>query len=81
VRDDATTVSHETLRVSLKAAQRRANLKTSAARHVLRHTFCSHLAMNGASVTAIQRPAGHRQLSTTTEHMHLSRRTEAMGAQ
>lgn len=40
--------------------------------HVLRHTFCSHLAMRGAPVTAIQQLAGHRDLSTTMRYMHLS---------
>ena len=72
LRDDGTTVSQETLRGWLKVAQRRANLKANGAKHVLRHTFCSHLAMNGASVTDIQRLAGHRQLSTTMQYMHLS---------
>jgi site-specific recombinase XerD len=40
--------------------------------HVLRHTFCSHLAMRGAPVRVIQGLAGHRDLSTTVRYMHLS---------
>ena len=40
--------------------------------HVLRHTFCSHLAMRGAPARAIQELAGHRDLSTTQRYMHLS---------
>ncbi len=40
--------------------------------HMLRHTFCSHLAMRGASARAIQELAGHRDLSTTQMYMHLS---------
>jgi site-specific recombinase XerD len=39
---------------------------------MLRHTFCSHLAMNGVPVRAIQELAGHRHLSTTMRYMHLS---------
>ena len=39
---------------------------------MLRHTFCSHLAMNGVPVRAIQEVAGHRHLSTTMRYMHLS---------
>lgn len=38
----------------------------------LRHTFCSHLAMHGASPKAIQELAGHRDLATTQRYMHLS---------
>ena len=40
--------------------------------HVLRHTFCSHLAMQGAPARAIQELAGHAKLTTTMRYMHLS---------
>ncbi len=40
--------------------------------HVLRHTFCSHLAMRGAPARAIQELAGHHDLTTTQRYMHLS---------
>jgi integrase len=40
--------------------------------HVLRHTFCSHLAMRGAPARAIQELAGHQDLVTTQRYMHLS---------
>jgi site-specific recombinase XerD len=40
--------------------------------HILRHTFCSHLAMQGASGKAIQELAGHQELSVTHGYMHLS---------
>lgn len=40
--------------------------------HVLRHTFCSHLAMRGGAARAIQELAGHRDLVTTQRYMHLS---------
>jgi site-specific recombinase XerD len=50
---------------------RRANLRTTGP-HMLRHTFCSHLAMRGAPAHAIQELAGHRELSTTQQYMDLS---------
>jgi integrase len=56
----------------IAAAQRRAGLPASGALHVLRHTFCSHLAMRGAPAKAIQELAGHAHLSTTLRYMHLS---------
>jgi site-specific recombinase XerD len=40
--------------------------------HILRHTFCSHLAMRGAPVRAIHELAGHQDLKTTQRYMHLS---------
>lgn len=40
--------------------------------HILRHTFCSHLAMRGAPARAIQELAGHQDLGTTQRYMHLS---------
>jgi integrase len=40
--------------------------------HILRHTFCSNLAMRGAGARAIQELAGHRSITTTQRYMHLS---------
>jgi integrase len=52
-------------------AARRANLRNKGV-HVLRHTFCSHLAMRGAATRAIQELAGHQEIVTTQRYMHLS---------
>jgi site-specific recombinase XerD len=52
-------------------AARRANLRNVGV-HVLRHTFCSHLASAGAATRAIQELAGHQDLVTTQRYMHLS---------
>jgi integrase-like protein len=40
--------------------------------HMLRHSFCAHLATRGAPTRAIQELAGHRDLTTTQRYMHLS---------
>jgi len=49
---------------------RQANVKAGV--HILRHTFCSHLAMQGCPARAIQELAGHTDLTTTQRYMHLS---------
>ena len=54
----------------VRRVARRANVKPGV--HVLRHSFCSHLAMRGAPARAIQELAGHQDLSTTQRYMHLS---------
>ena len=56
---------------AIRAAQRIAQTEVAGV-HVLRHTFCSHLAMRGAPARAIQELAGHADLSTTQRYMHLS---------
>ena len=66
-------VSDDNLREYHKSAQRRAGLPyRTGALHILRHTFCSHLAMRGAPGKAIQELAGHEDLKTTMRYMHLS---------
>jgi integrase len=64
-------------------AERRAGLAVGTARevrdsaggiHVLRHTFCSHLAIAGVPAMAIKELAGHADLATTQRYMHLSPR-------
>lgn len=56
----------------MRRAQKRAGLKVTGGIHILRHTFCSRLAMLGAPAKAIQELAGHQNLSTTQRYMHLS---------
>jgi integrase len=56
---------------AIRGAQRVAGLAESGV-HLLRHTFCSHLAMKGAPARAIQELAGHADLTTTQRYMHLS---------
>src|ERR1700730_5710844 len=56
----------------MRRLQRRARLKETGQLHILRHTFCSRLAMAGASTMAIKELAGQQQISTTQRYMHLS---------
>ena len=60
----------------VRRAASRAKVPTGV--HILRHTFCSHLAMRGAPGKAIQELAGHQELSMTQRYRHLS--PAALGA-
>jgi hypothetical protein len=40
--------------------------------HIQRHTFCSHLAMQGASMRGVQELVGHQSLAMTQRYSHLT---------
>jgi site-specific recombinase XerD len=69
--DDAKPFTRQIVQTRAKRAARKARVAHEGV-HVLRHTFCSHLAMRGAPVRAIQELAGHKDLSMTQRYMHLS---------
>jgi integrase len=70
--DDLGVPTHKIVRMWMERAQRKANLPVTGGVHILRHSFCSHLAMQGAPAKAIQELAGHANLTTTMRYMHLS---------
>jgi integrase len=43
--------------------------------HDLRHTFCSRLAQNGASLKVIQEAAGHKTIQMSARYAHLDQTT------
>jgi integrase len=69
--DDGTPLTEGQVQGLVRRAARRAGLFNNGP-HMLRHTFCSHLAMLGAPPRAIQELAGHQDLTTTQRYMHLS---------
>lgn len=70
--EDGSGIGRKAVHEWMEKAQHRAGLPSTGAFHILRHTFCSHLAMQGATAKAIQELAGHQDLSTTQRYMHLS---------
>jgi integrase len=70
-RKDGHPLTQKNIRDLVQRAARRSFARSDGV-HVLRHTFCSHLAMRGAPARAIQELAGHKDLSTTQRYMHLS---------
>jgi site-specific recombinase XerD len=63
-------LTQKVIQVTMRRVARRANVKPDV--HILRHTFCSYLAMRGAPARAIRELAGHQDLGTTQRYMHLS---------
>ncbi len=63
-------LTRQQVQYRIKRAARRANVRNGV--HLLRHTFCSHLAMRGAPARAVQELAGHSELGMTQRYMHLS---------
>ena len=72
VRDDAGDLNAKTVRIWIAQAERRAGMPVTNKIHVLRHTFCSHLAMRGAALLQIKELAGHTEVTTTQKYMHLA---------
>lgn len=82
LRDNGKSASESSIRTFMGHARVPARLDSTSnltALHILRHTFCSHLAMRGAPPIAIQHLAGHQDLHTTQRYMHLCP-TEARNA-
>jgi integrase len=69
--DGGQPLTRQKVQYRVRRASRRGKLAQDGV-HILRHTFCSHLAMRGAPPKAIQELAGHRELSMTQRYMHLS---------
>ena len=69
VQDDGESMTMKTIQQAVQRAARRTGVRAGI--HILRHTFCSHLAMKGAPARAIQELAGHVDLATTQRYMHL----------
>lgn len=68
---DGSPFTQSAIEAALRFACKRAGLR-SIGSHVLRHTFCSHLAMRGAAPKAIQELVGHSTLTMTLRYMHLA---------
>ena len=68
---DGKPFTQSAIEAALRFGCKRAGLR-SIGSHVLRHTFCSHLAMRGAAPRAIQELVGHSTLSMTFRYTHLA---------
>ena len=68
--DDGTPLTRQRAWYFVRYAARRAGVRTGV--HILRHTFCSHLAMRGAAMRCVQELVGHQDMTMTQRYSHLS---------
>ncbi len=69
-RDDGEPYSTAHMTGTINRLTRKAKLDQKGW-HMLRHTFCTRLAMKGAPVTTIKELAGHANIATTMRYMHV----------
>ena len=64
--------SHNWLRLELIKIAKKASIKDLTKIHTLRHTFASHLVMNGVDLPTVKRLMGHTDIQTTMIYAHLA---------
>ena len=69
---ELTRHSKNWLRDQLKKIAKRAEIADLTRLHTLRHTFASHLVMNGVDLPSVQRLMGHSDIQTTMIYAHLA---------
>ena len=68
--DDGTPLTRQGAGSRVRYAAKWARVPTGV--HILCHTFCSHLAMQGAPMRGVQERVGHQSLAMTQRYSHLT---------
>lgn len=66
-------ISEKSIQVAVVNAVKKASIAKHATVHTLRHSFATHLLMNGVNIREIQELLGHKNVATTMIYTHVIR--------
>jgi integron integrase len=66
-------INEKTVQNAVKEAVKKAGIVKHASVHTLRHSFATHLLMNGVNIREIQNLLGHKHVETTMIYTHVIR--------
>jgi len=66
-------MSDKSIQNAMRAAVRKAGIVKHATVHTLRHSFATHLLMNGVNIREVQDLLGHKHVETTMIYTHVMR--------
>jgi len=66
-------ISESSIQNIVKNAVKKAGIEKHATVHTLRHSFATHLLMNGVNIREVQELLGHKHLETTMVYTHVLR--------
>ena len=66
-------ISDSAIQEVIKKAIRKAGIPKHASVHTLRHSFATHLLMNGVNIREVQELLGHKNVETTMIYTHVLR--------
>lgn len=66
-------ISDSAIQEMIKKAAKRAWISKNGSVHTLRHSFATHLLMNGVNIREVQELLGHKNVETTMIYTHVLR--------